>query len=1149
MESAKAFVTGDGAMEGYGTSKALVRFLGAGFVLTLLLFFFSAISAAQTVNGAFHGTVTDPSGAVIPGVKITVVNQATNTSRTTTTNAAGFYTITQLPPAVYSFAVTKAGFSTLRQVGVELLVKEDLEANFTMKVGLVSQHVQVTATPPALKTTSATIGQVVGSREMADLPLNGRQFTQLILLTPGSVPKENGQQGAYIISIGGGGISPSVNGQRGQENNYTMDGVLNNYIFEDTWAISPPPDAIQEFNVQSHITDSQFAISSGANVNLVTKSGGNQFHGDAWEFLRNDALDSANFFDNYFNEIKPPYRQNQFGLTAGGPVMLPGYDGRKRQTYFFGYYEGFRSQEGFTELNNVPTASELAGDFADILTTTQVGTDALGRPIIQGQIYNPYSTRPAPNGQLVRDPFPGNIIPSNMLNRQMLTYLHAFYPPANYGPGGNSFPNWQGPSNQTITDDQFGVKIDHTFHDSDFLYGGFYYTEPLQTSPWALLIGPLQLANKAREIALGYTHLFSPTTLFTFHYGYTYTNYFGNNAGASTSLLDATGQENILPERNGIPLLPEISLAPRLGGTAQFAIPLGPMRGHEFSADIQKIQGPHTFSAGAMYYHIHTFDDGWGMSDGFDQFPSSAIAAAGAGNVGSTGDGLASALLDLPSGLFGFLGATQADMTDLWQGYYLQDKWQVSKKLNITFGVRYDFVPPMHWADNKVSGFSLNCGCFLLPTSHPPNFKRSNVRDTYYDPQYNGWEPRFGVAYAVTPKTVFRGGFAVFDDHNNNLVQATQSLRIAWPWAAGVSEGSLNRGIPSVFFSPSPSAESFLTSPTPQFDFSADPILPIPYAMEWNFGIERSITPSTTASVDYVGSGDRHLYITPIGNAPLLNKMGPNAIPGGTPYPQYGQFDYTEDVGTSNFDALEVKVEKQFSRGLTFIGSYTWSHCLDLSSGGTDSPVQTIYDMERDYGNCDFDVPQLFSFSSAYQLPFGQGRYFGSSWSGPTNAVLGGWMLSGIWQVQSGTPFTAGLAADVANVNGSFERAQQVGNPLPPGFNQTINAWYDPAAFATPATYTFGNLGRNTMFGPSQNVLDIALVKNFRLSERMNLEFRSEFFNLPNVANFSPPGGGASAGFSSLAGSTTTDVDAPDFMRILSAGPAREIQFALKLLW
>src|SRR5215472_6213750 len=311
---------------------------------------------AQTVNGAFHGTVSDSTGAVLPGATVEAKNTGTNLTRQATADSTGFYTIVSLPPGVYTLTASKTGFSTAVQNNVQLLVNQDAELNFTLKVGAVSQQVEVTAEAALVSTANSTISQVIGSRQVVDLPLNGRQFTQMVLLAPGAAPKETGQQSAFTIPIGGGGLSPSVNGNRGQQNNFTLDGVLNNAIFTNVWAISPPPDAIQEFNVQSNITDGQFSISSGANVNVVTKSGTNQFHGAVWEFLRNDKLDAANFFDNYFNNTKPAFRQNQYGFTAGGPLVIPHlYDGRAKKTYVSGYWEGFRSTKGFTQTNSVPS--------------------------------------------------------------------------------------------------------------------------------------------------------------------------------------------------------------------------------------------------------------------------------------------------------------------------------------------------------------------------------------------------------------------------------------------------------------------------------------------------------------------------------------------------------------------------------------------------------------------------------------------------------------------------------------------------------------------------------------------------------------------------------------------------------------------------
>ncbi|HUY13798.1 MAG TPA: TonB-dependent receptor [Terriglobia bacterium] len=1132
-------------------------------------------ASAQTVNGAFHGTVTDTSGAVIPGATVTVTNLATNLVRQVSADASGFYTITQLPPGHYAVTVSRPGFATVRQADVDLQVNQDLEADYTLKVGAVTQQVQVTAAPSALETTSSTIGQVIASKQVVDLPLNGRQFTQMILLTPGAVPREGGQQSAFIIPIGGGGISPDVNGQRGRQNNFTLDGALNNNLMDDTYGISPPPDAIEEFKVQSHITDAQVGMSPGANVNVVTKTGSAQIHGDAWEFLRNDKLDAANFFDNVASTQKPPFRMNQFGFTLGGPVMLPGYDGRKKKTYFFGYYEGFRSSQGFTLFNNVPTSQELGGNFSDLLTKQQTVDssgkpifDPLGRPVVQGQIYNPYSTRQVTAGAadpvtglvaqstgLVRDPFPGNIVPTSMLNPQALAYIHAFYPLPNFGPGGNSFPNLAVASNEVISDDQFGVKIDHTFGNNDTLFGGFYLTNPNAVQPNSLLLGTSTQLNDARVISVGYTHLFSPTLLLTLHYGYQYTNFFTGNTPAGLALSESTNQLGFEPVKNGVPLVPAISLSPRLGGTGQFSIPLGPGRSQIINADVQKISGPHTLSAGVMYYHIHSFDDGWGMNQSFDQFPTSAIIGPGA-NQSQTGDGLASALLNLPSNLSGFLGQTAANTTDLWQGYYVQDKWQASRKLNLHFGLRYDYVPPLHWANDRTSGFSNQCGCFLISQPFGTQFPFANVRATYFDPQYNGFQPRFGLAYRLPKDTVIRGGFAMFDDHSNNLVQETQDLRIPWPWGVDPNIVDLNRGIPNTFFSSPPGATTFFPSPqtaSHPFIFSgANNQNKMPVVSEWNFGVEHQFTPNTTMDVTYVGSNSYHLQTGYTDNTVLPNQMGPGLFVGTnrTPYPAFGLFGYDTNLGTSNYNALETKVEKRFSEGLTFLGSYTWSHCLDLQSGPyTQASFQDPYNISADYGSCGFDITHVFVFSSVYQLPFGRGMHFGSRSSRVTNGVLGGWQLSGIVSAQSGSPFTVMAGFDNSNTGVGNDRANLVGNPLPPGFVQNRFHWDNPAAFVVSPPYTYGNSGRDILRGPGYTNLDFSLMKDFKFTESKYLEFRADAFNIFNNVNFSNPETGSTPGYANQAGASSTSVTSPTFMQILAAGPAREIQFALKFVW
>ena len=1181
-------------------------------VVLVSLLSLGMLALGQTVNGGFHGIVTDSSGAVLPGVSVEAKNQGTSLVRQATSSDVGYFTITQLPPGSYTVTVTKEGFQTARQTDLQLQVNQDAELNFSLKVGAVTTEVNVTGSASALQTASATISQVIGSQQVVDLPLNGRQFTQLVLLTPGASPKETGQQGAFTIPIGGGGLSPSVNGNRGQENNFTLDGVLNNAIFTNVWSISPPPDAIQEFNVQSHITDAQFSISSGANVNVVTKTGTDQFHGDVWEFIRNNSLDAANFFDNYFNNKKPAFRQNQYGVYLGGPLVIPHlYDGRAKKTYVSGYWEGFRSSEGFTETNNVPSAAELGGNFSDLLTGKSTGNvDPLGRAIMGGQIYNPYSTRQVTQGQvdsvtgltavstgLVRDPFPGNQI-SVPLNQQALTYLKAFYPLPNLNVAPNVFPNFAIAGAQVISNDQFGIKVDHTFGNNDSLYGNFYYTNPNETQPTPNLAGAGVQQNHARVVAVGYTHLFSPTLLGSFHYGYNRSNFGSTNVPGGEALLNATGQAGFEPVRDGIPEVPQIGLSPRLGGTGQFAIPLGPIRSHQISADIQKIHGSHTFSVGAMYFHIHSFDDGWGSTVGFNQFASSATYGNGL-NDSATGDGLASMLLNLPANLFGFVGATYADDKTNWKALYAQDKWQASKKLSISIGIRYDFVPPATYKNNQVSGWNPECAvppagtftgpngpaniiqfensCFLIPVPFPtpnppppasptlPSWPIPNVRKTFFDPKYTGWQPRFGFAYSLDNKTVLRGAFAMFDDHNNTLVQESQDPRIAWPFGAGISFGGLNSGMVNcqnpnlnasqACFNNPPSAAQFLPpiSYSPAFAFGAATDLKIPYAMEYNIDFERELARDLTLTASYVGSQSRHLFIQPMYNAPLPQNMGPGPVAPRTPFPFFGQFPWDTNSGVASYNSLQAKLQKKFSKGLVFLASYTWSKCLSVQDEGQSGSIQNPYDWSADKGNCDFNLPQVFVFSYAYELPFGKGKAFGGNMSGAANALVGGWQISGITTVESGAPFTVTAnATDVANINPSSEteRANLTGQAAnPSGFKQTVETWYNPAAFTTPAPYTFGNEGRNTLRGPDDINFDFALLKNFRVAEGKQVQFRAETFNIFNRANFAPPGGGSSGGFATLGGEAGTAVNGTNFMHIFSAAAAREIQFSLKFLW
>ena len=339
-----------------------------------------------------------------------------------------------------------------------------------------------------------------------------------------------------------------------------------------------------------------------------------------------------------------------------------------------------------------------------------------------------------------------------------MTYLNAFYPTANFGTGG--YPNYAGPGNEPIDDDQFEVKIDHTFGNNDTFTGAFYFNEANETQPTPMKLGAEILPNHARQIAVGYTHLFSPTFLSTFHYGYSNSYYGYYDIPGGTALLDATNMEGIEPSKNGFPQVPLISLGGSvrtLTGTAQGQYPFGPIENHQISEDLQKIWGNHTFGVGAMYYKIHSYDDGWSVTTAFDQYPTSGLTAGNV-NATTTGDGEASMLLNLPSSVTPWVGNTGADLRTLWQGYYIQDQWRVTKKLTLQAGIRYDFVASPHWLNNQISDFSWDCECFLIAQPLPPEFPFANVRPTLFDPMYHGFQPRFGFNYALTPKNGRPGG-------------------------------------------------------------------------------------------------------------------------------------------------------------------------------------------------------------------------------------------------------------------------------------------------------------------------------------------------------------------------------------------------------
>jgi Carboxypeptidase regulatory-like domain/TonB dependent receptor len=1049
---------------------------------------------AQTTNGLITGVVADSTGAVVAGAQVSIVNRDTGVERKAVSDASGLYVVPQLAPGGYTLMVMKEGFASVKQNDIQLLVNQSLTIDLKLKVASSSQTIEVSTAPPMLNTTSSTISEVIGHEETVDLPLNGREFTQLALLTPGAVPQEGGQQSGFTVALGAGGISPAISGQRANQNNFTMDGVLNNSIYTNVWTISPPPDAIQEFSVQTHITDAQFAISSGTNINLVTRSGTNQFHGSVWEFLRNDVLDAQTYPDTK----RLVYRQNQYGLYLGGPVI-------KNNTWFSLYWEGFRFAQANTSISTTLTPDEIAGNFSAEEGTTPIGTDSQGRPEYANEIYDPTTSTPDPAhpGEYLRNPFPGNIIPTQDLNAASLALAARYFPKPNLNVPEGALNNFVSTVPITVKSDVFGLRLDHQFTPNDTAFLRFNRTQANKTAPYNYNTSTQGTRNYAQVGALNYVHTFNPQTILNFRLAYSYTNNFVNDGQPDPATVAAMGFTAQDPVHAGEVFAPNTSIGNGYSGIGNFAIPLGPIETFDYHLDLSKVMGNHTLGVGGMYYHIRSFDDGWGISAGFVAV-GTAQDGGETGGVG-TGFGPASFMLGTLDSYAPWVGATGADQTENWYGWYAQDQWHATRNLVVTAGIRWDFVSPPNY-HRVESGLDMATGQVCITGAVPPQFPHATCPSGYFYNQYNGWEPRFGVSYRAANHTVVHSAIAMLDDHNNTLVQENQNIRLSWPGGALPTLSSLDLGSPTnAYWNALPAAASFLGANNPfGVSYGADPRNKIPYSIEYNLGVQQQLQEHLTLEANYVGSVGRHGYIADATNTAVT--PGPGPIQPRALYPQYGTFNYSLNGMPSSYNALQVELNKQMSEGLSFKGSYTWSKSMDWQSDPYGTQPRDYYNLRADWGPSDYNRPQLFVFSSIYQLPVGKGKQFLKDANTFSDKVLGGWSLGTIISLESGAPTDALANGDVANTGWPSQRAQRTGaDPYSVSGGSGFKQWLNPAAFAQPAPFTVGNESRNDLHGPSFKNVDFNASKLFPLTERTNLIFRAEMFNLFNHTNYGLP--------------------------------------------
>ena len=1079
-------------------------------ILTVLLL--PVLVFSQSSDAVLVGIVQDSTGAALPESSVTAVNTATGVSRQVAANESGAWQIGPLVPGTYELRISRTGFKTAVRTGVVLQTGATLKIDVALDLGDVSERIEVTAAAPMLQTQEASVGGVITTQQLERIPVNGRNYTRLLVLMPGTSDIRR-SQGRGDLS---GTQMVSVNGQRTQDNNYSIDGVDNNMMFMNSPGGSPPMDAIQEFRVATG-NSAEYGRSAGASVNLSIKSGSRDIHGSVYEYLRNDKFDANTFFANRQGQGKIPFRQNQYGVAVGGPVVLPKiYNGRDKTFWFFSW-EGFRWRRGQTAQNNVPTAAMRTGDFSGLSTT----------------IYDPQT------GQ----PFAGNIIPPNRISPSSRLLMDKLMPLPNRPGTSLNFLQTEGQQNNR---DMFVLRMDHNLSARDTIWGRMLHQSVTEIVPAGSALYVTTNQYDVQNYGAGWNHVFGAETVLEARYGFNNPN----NPGCP-AFRNGLTREGILNEA-GISIFDKQALCGTLPNfTAQGYLTLGGGGGetiqdrvHQWTGKLTKVMGRHSLKFGGGY--------SWRTMDAQYSNPTNGdmtfwTSLTGNPTSGAGGNSIATLLLGYPSYIRrGFSIPALFALQPQWEAFF-QDDWRATDKLTINVGLRWESgIRP--WDANDALGNLLvgrdsngNYTAQLMwaginPLPNPANGQVNSPPQTFgygrslMANDMNNWAPRLGIAYQFNQKTVVRAGIGVF--YNSTFMQEINDLRKFWPY------------LPQQEISPNTGGvlDLRINDPGPGFGstqaiggWPQNPDNRSPYSSQWNFFVQHQLINDMTLDVGYTGSANRKQIgyhgwnnaVTP-GPGPvdprrLLAKAG-----------FVGNMSGGSNKFNSEYNAFQAKLTKRFSHGLQLLGNYTWGKCMDDQSSLAEGKFQDFLNARADWSRCSYDITHAFKLGYVYDLPWGRGRTFGGNWNRFTDAVLGGWAIEGIVQLQSGTPSNVRTGVDRANVGATNERPNVLRNPNLPVGQRTVERWFDTSAFVLPNLYTFGNAGAYLVEDDGRRIWDISIAKKFRIVERQSLELRGEFFNFPNAVNFTAPGSGGYV------------MNTPTFGVITNTTSARQIQFGLR---
>lgn len=1069
--------------------------------LCLLVLIFALNGSAQVTTADLLGTVTDPSGSFVPSAKIIVRNLATDARSTTTTDSTGNYLVSLLPPGHYGVRVERLGFKAWEAADLELAVGDRRRLDAQLVLGEVSEAIQVVAQSVGLQTDSSTINQVVNSTAVQDLPLNGRNFIDLATVVAGANEgPANGEGTGARPDDRRQSSQVSVNGQRTQVNNEMIDGMDNNEKVIGAIGVRPSIDGIAEFSVQTNVYTAEVGRTGGAVINIITKSGTNELHGSAFEFLRNDKLDANDFFANAAGQHIAEFRQNQFGASVGGPI-------KKDKTFFFLDYEGLRSIQGVVQTATIPTMDMRNGIFTGV-----------------SRIYDPTT--------LPRTEFSGDVIPKGELDPIGQKLLATFPVPTNAGLANN----YISALDRTYFASTVDVRIDHRFGDGDQLFGRYTdnYVTTFTPGNFPEVNGLTDVGNRnlssgpavsAMEgTQLHYIHTFRPNIMLELKAGYLRFDCDQKPLDGASPTAASFG----IPGAAGTVTFPQIIIDPYATIGDSSYVPLRRVANeYQYGVALSYIKGQHSFKFGGAfnprYETVYQYFGGESLT--FNSLLTNNFATDP-----TAGNAVASLLLGYPS------GASISSSVNLYQrflesNYYAQDDWRVTRWLTLNLGLRYDIFPFPTEHDNKEANLDLNTASMVYANQGGVNGS-AGVNNNYRD-----FGPRIGFAANISHNAVIRGGYGISywtDWAGQGMLYPQQK----WEEQANLTSNGASGLLPTMLTSNGfPALVPLPANPPQQFVMLINDHFPDASLQGFNLTAEKSFA-DYVFSVGYVGSLQRHIYgWLGIDNAP----PGPGAIqPRRAYYTELPLITYIanqEGNGLGNYNAMQIVLQKRYSKGLTFNTNFTWAHAIndstDGNNGGTQGAAsswgQTIDFRHWDRGNSDTDVRYRWAIMADYDLPFGK------SLQGFSKELISDWQLNGLASWQTGLPFSVDNAASLSNTGFGADRPD-CSYPLTQS-NPTLGEWFDTAAFTPQAAYTFGNCGRNILRGPRFGHVDLSLNKTFNLSDRWHLQFRAEAYNITNTPSFAQP---------------NYTLGAPGFGSVTSVLPQttpRQIQFALKLLF